>query len=136
MEAEGKGFAAAALGWQNVVNLDEGYAMGGQAQNDATYPTRLGQPQRVLVLARAGGVELQPMFDGPEGWALSEVSASISRLAGLPLPDQTTPEIAAVTATWPEWKRATAVLCTFGEGGVICDGLRYDRDLGLVFGNN
>lgn len=133
MEAEGKGFAAAALAWQNVVNLEEGYAMGGQAQNDATYPTRLGQPQRVLVLARHGAAGLQPLFDGPEGWALSEVSASVRRLARLTLPDQTTPAIAAVTAGLPEWKRATAVLCPLGQEGVICDGLRYDRDLGLVF---
>jgi CRISPR-associated endonuclease/helicase Cas3 len=133
MKAEGKGFAAAGLAWQSVVNLDEGYAMGGQAQNDATYPTRLGQPQRVLVLARPSAFGLQPLFDGPEGWALSEVSASVSRLAGLTLPDQTTPEIAAVTAAWPAWKREAAVLCPLGEGGVICDGLRYSQFHGLMF---
>jgi CRISPR-associated endonuclease/helicase Cas3 len=90
----------------------------------------------VRTLARPSATGLQPLFDGPEGWALSEVSASVSRLAGMALPDQTTPEIAAVTDTWPEWKRATVVLCPFGEGGVICDGLRYDRDLGLVFGKD
>jgi CRISPR-associated endonuclease/helicase Cas3 len=133
IEAEGKGLAAAALGWQNVVNLEEGYAKGGQALNDATYPTRLGQPQRVLVLARLATTGLQPLFDGPEGWPLSEVSASVSRLSGLTLPNQTTPAIAAVTALWPEWKREAAVLCPLGEDGAICDGLRYDRDLGLVF---
>lgn len=134
MEAEGKGFAAAALGWQNVVNLDEGYAMGGQALNDASYPTRLGQPQRTLVLARRAAGGLEPLFPGPEGWVLSEVSASVRRLGDLSLPDQAAPEIATVTAGWPEWKRATAWLCPLGKGGTICDGLRYDADFGLVFG--
>lgn len=134
LEAEGKGFAAAALGWQNVVNLDAGYAMGGQALNDASYPTRLGQPQQALVLARRAAGGLEPLFPGPDGWALSEVLASVRRLGGLSLPDQAAHEIAAVTAGWPEWKRTTAVLCPLGEGGAICDGLRYDADLGLMFG--
>lgn len=133
MEGEGKAYAAAALGWQNVVSLDDGYAIGGQAQDDTEYPTRLGQPQRVLVLARRGAGGLVPLFDGPEGWALSEVTASISRLSGLLLPDQTTPAITAATAGWPDWKRRQTVVCPLGEGGVICEGLRYGAEQGLVF---
>ena len=69
----------------------------------------------------------------PEGWALSEVTASVARLSGIPLPDQTTPEISAITAFWPDWKRKQATLCHLGEDGWICEGLSYSPDLGLVF---
>ena len=135
IEAAGNGGAAAALGWQNVVNLEEGYAMDDKALDDAIYPTCLGKPQQVLVLARLEGAALKPLFECPkEGWALSEVSANKSRLEGLALPDQTNSAIVAVTRDWPKWKRDTAVLCPLRAGGVICDGLRYDADLGLVFG--
>lgn len=134
MEGEGKAYAAAALGWQNVVMLEEGYAMGGQAQDDTEYPTRLGQPQRVLVLARRGAGAMEPLFDGVEGWALSEVTASAARLSGLALPDQNAPDIAAITALWPDWKRKQTTLCPLDEGGGICEGLFYSPDLGLVFG--
>lgn len=133
MEGEGKAYAAVALGWQNVVTLEDGYAMGGQALDDTEYPTRLGQPQKVLVLARRGARELEPLFDGPEGWALSEVTASVARLSGLPMPDQSAPEIAAATAHWPEWKRKQTTVCPLGDGGEICEGLRYGADEGLVF---
>lgn len=133
MEGEGKAYAAAALGWQNVVTLEEGYAMGGQALDDTEYPTRLGQPQRVLVLARRGAGGLEPLFDGREGWALSEVTASAARLSDLPLPNQSAPEIAAAVAHWPEWKRKQTTLCIVGDEGGICEGLRYGADEGLVF---
>jgi CRISPR-associated endonuclease/helicase Cas3 len=133
MEGDGKAYAAAALSWQNVVTLEDGYAMGGQALDDTEYPTRLGQPQKVLVLARRGAGGLEPLFDGPEGWALSEVTASAARLSGLALPDQNAPEIAAAVAHWPEWKRKQTMLCPLGEGGGICEGLRYGSEEGLVF---
>jgi CRISPR-associated endonuclease/helicase Cas3 len=133
IEGDGKAYAAAALGWQNVVTLEEGYAMGGQALDDTDYPTRLGQPQKVLVLARRGAEGLAPLFDGPEGWALSEVTASAARLSGLALPDQNAADIVAATANWPEWKRRQTTVCPLGEGDKICEGLRYGADEGLVF---
>ncbi len=133
IEGAGKALAAGALGWQNVVALEEGYAAGGQAQDDAAYPTRLGQPQRMLVLARHGAGGLQPLFGGADGWALSEVSAATRRLEGLPLPDQAAPGIAALVADWPAWKQRQATVCPLGPGGAICEGLRYDAELGLIF---
>ncbi|MDP2737364.1 MAG: CRISPR-associated helicase Cas3' [Pseudorhodobacter sp.] len=132
IERIGKAAAQANLGWRNTVNLDDGYRMGGAAADDAEYPTRLGQPQRVLVLARQVGGRLVPWIDGAEGWALSEVTASAHRLNALALPDQAAPEVQAVRASWPDWKRA--VLCVVGEDGAICEGLRYQTDRGLVFG--
>ena len=129
----GERFAKEAQGWQNCVKLEDGYRMGGGAAEDAEYPTRLGQPQKVLVLARRIGGRLVPWAKGADGWALSEVMASLRKLAALPLPDQTSPEVQAVRADWPKWQQA--VVCVVGEGGLICEGLRYDPDRGLIFGS-
>ncbi len=132
-DAAGKDASHAGLGWQNVVKLEEGYRFGGAAHDDALYPTRLGQPTRTLVLVRTEGGVLRPLFAGADGLALSEVSASVARLAALPLPDQTHPEIVALAANWPDWKRRSVTVCVVGPDGTICEGLRYDRDLGLQF---
>ncbi|MBL3560906.1 CRISPR-associated helicase Cas3' [Rhodovulum sulfidophilum] len=133
--AEGKGAAARGHAAQNIVELAAGYRMGGQANDDAIYPTRLGEEQRVLVLARWEDGRLFPWaVDMFEGWALSEVSARRSRLDALPLPDQSAPEIMAITRDWPDWKRAEQRLCPVAEDGHICAGLRYDERLGLILG--
>ena len=130
-ERLGEGFAKEALGWQNCVKLEEGYRLGGGAADDAEYPTRLGQPQKVLVLARRLYGRLVPWADGADGWALSEVMASLRKLDALPLPDQAAPEVQAVRADWPKWKQA--VVCVVSEEGAICEGLKYDAEMGLVF---
>ena len=132
-ERVGTDAAKSAHAWGTMIRLAEGYRDGGQAADDADYPTRLGIPQRVLRLARCGAGGLTPWAEGRDGWALSEVTASRTRLDALPLPDQTAPEIAALMVDWPEWKRAETRICPVGEGGLICEGLRYDADLGLLF---
>jgi CRISPR-associated endonuclease/helicase Cas3 len=141
MQALGEDAGKRTLAQQNLVNLSEGYRMAGKGLDDVTYPTRLGEETRVLVLARRVGAALHPWAppdpvndpDGTDAWAFSEVSASRKKLDRLPLPDQSMPEIAAVTKNWPEWKSAATVLCPVGEDGTICEGLRYDPDCGLVF---
>jgi CRISPR-associated endonuclease/helicase Cas3 len=129
LRAQGEALARAAHAWQNRIDLDLAFREGSRADDDAEYPTRLGQPTRVLALARSDGAVLVPW--GP-GWPESEVSASIARLPD-PLPDQDTPEIRQAKADWPAWKREAVVLCPVGNDGRICDGLRYDPDLGLLF---
>ena len=69
---------------------------------------------------------------------LSEVSASAARLARLALPDQSAPDQSAqefgdITKDWPDWRKASVTLCIVGDDGVICEGLAYDRDSGLLF---
>lgn len=133
---EGKNAAARGHAAQNIVDLAAGYRMGGQANDDAKYPTRLGEEQRVLVLARIENGTLRPWAEDPrDGWALSEVSARRKRLDALSLPEQSAPEIEAVTRDWPDWKRAEYRLCPVGPGGAICEGLRYDADIGLILGD-
>ncbi|MDD7970600.1 CRISPR-associated helicase Cas3' [Roseinatronobacter alkalisoli] len=136
-EAEiiGKRLGQSTLALHNLVDLGAGYRMGGRGNNDATYPTRPGDETRTLMLARRTGHGLRPWADGagPEAWALSEVSVRVKRLKGVSLPDQSAPEIVAVTRDWPDWKQAEARLCPVGEDGAICEGLRYDAECGLVF---
>jgi CRISPR-associated endonuclease/helicase Cas3 len=122
-----------ALAWQNVVDLDVGYRAGGQANDDATYPTRLGQEQRMLVLAREEEGVLVPFFDESEGWAMSEVSAASYKFEGLNMPDQQAERIQTVTGDWPEWKRASHWLCPVDPEGEICAGLGYSESYGLIF---
>ncbi|MDO5647526.1 CRISPR-associated helicase Cas3' [Paracoccus sp. (in: a-proteobacteria)] len=135
----GQGYAAANLARQNLVNLDDGFRKGAQAASDVDYPTRLGRPQQTLVLLRRQDGALRPWAGGtapfaPTDWHLSEVTVAGSRLRGLPLPDQTTPDITALTADWPEWRRNSVILCEVADDGTICDGLAYRADLGVVFG--
>ncbi|GHG98419.1 CRISPR-associated helicase/endonuclease Cas3 [Pseudodonghicola xiamenensis] len=133
LRTEGEGAAARGHAAQNIVDFAAGYRAGGRANDDARYPTRLGEEQQTLVLARydgAGG--LQPWIAGSEGWALSEVSASRKRLARFDLPDQDAPEIVALTRDWPEWKRAALRICPVAGDGTICPGLRYETEMGLV----
>lgn len=136
MEREGKDAAAKGHAAHNIVDFEAGYRLGGRANDDATYPTRLGEGQQILVLARRVDGALRPWAKGPEGWAMSEVSVSRKRLAQFDLPDQTGADIVALTSDWPEWKRNSQRVCAVAEDGVICAGLRYDERLGLIFGSS
>lgn len=131
LRAEGEDRARAAHAWQNAVDLRKGFREGSGGDNDADYPTRLGQQTRVLALARYDGDRLVPRGGG---WAESEVSVSLSRLRGIALPDQDSPAVRLAKADWPAWKRDTVTICPTAEGGAICDGLSYDPELGLIVG--
>lgn len=134
VQQAGKGAAERGHAAQNIVDFSRGYRDAGRGDDDVDYPTRLGEEQRVLVLARRVDGALRPWADGDgaEAWALSEVSARRSLLDGLPLPDQEAPEIRGVTSDWPEWKRRDMRLCPVGADGEICEGLRYCAERGLL----
>lgn len=140
MEAEGAAYAEANLAQQNLVKIDDGYRQDvGNGGDDREYPTRLGQPTRALLLARRTPAGLVPWAEGEtreEAELLSEVSARARRLDPLTLPDQAAPEIAAFTAAWPEWRRASLTVCPAGEDGTLCEGLRYDPERGLLFASH
>ena len=135
MKALGKTHAAANLGRQNVIDLAKSYRAGGAGLEDTDYPTRLGLPQRVLVLARwqDGALRFRAEAGSDvDSCQLSEVQASAARLSAFDLPDQDIPEINALTRNLPDWKRRSITVCPVGDDGVICAGLRYDADFGLV----
>lgn len=133
-EQMGAAYAEANQADRNVIDLGRGYR-GSPAARDTDYPTRLGLSQCPLMLARREEGVLRPYVghNDAEGWQLSEVQAAEHRLKGLQLPDQDMPEIAALTAGWPEWKKRTVTVCPLGEDGRICDGLRYSPEYGLLF---
>lgn len=135
IEAEGRGLGARTQAVHNIVDLAAGYRMAGRGDDDASYPTRLGDERQTLVLARRGQAGLHPWSKAGDGdaWALSEVSVSRKRLQSLSLPDQFAPDIQSITRDWPDWKRATLCLCPVADDGAICEGLRYDCGSGLTF---
>jgi CRISPR-associated endonuclease/helicase Cas3 len=126
IKATGEHLAARSHAGQNIIGFADGYRTGASGAGDRDFPTRLGQPQEVLVLMR----DAAPWSGG--GWSLeaaqlSEVSASAARLGRLPLPESAPP------AGLPDWLVSSRRFVAVGEGGAICEGLRYDAELGLLF---
>ena len=138
LEAVGASEADAALGRLNVLDVDGGYGGAEAYHDDAEYPTRLGEAQRVLALARRTDSGIRPwaadMADDDEHrWALSEVAVSTRRLAPydsvLPADD---PAIDAAIAGWPDWRKRTVRIVMVAADGRVVPGLRYDARWGLL----
>ena len=134
-KADADALAVAGMARSNVVDLEAGYLTGtrGAVGNDALFPTRLGEPQVTMVLARRDGGRLAPWADEDDlatTWALSEVSASRARFERH-VPYQETLEIRAVKTSWPDWRREACPVCVVEEGGAIGEELLYDEELGL-----
>lgn len=138
-ERQAQGYAQTDLARQNLIDLDATYRNIKGFSEDADFPTRLGREQRVLVLARQATAGLCPL-EGVDWSAhsrqLSEVSIAAYRVQGLPLPDQSSPEIRAVKRDWPDWMQARLTLCPVSEDGMICEGLSYDPERGLLCGSS
>ena len=135
-EQRGRNMAQKSLALHNLIDLRAGFRKGGGGVDDILYPTRLGEPQRLLMLARYVNGALRPWAEAEhfsDSCQLSEVQASERRLVQLELPDQEEPAIRELIADWPEWKRKATTVCPVREGSVICKGLRYEADRGLLF---
>ena len=135
LRADGEAMAETGLAQINVVEGAAGYLTGtrGSIGNDALFPTRLGEPQVTMALARRDGDRLLPWAEDEDPavvWALSEVSAARKRFERL-LPDQETPEIRAVKENWPEWRREACHVCPVDKSGAIGEGMLYDLARGL-----
>lgn len=134
MKTLGRDGAAKNLAWHNRIAWAEGYRRGARSDDDAEYPTRLGEPQRVLVLARREAGRLVPWSGGEwsvEACQMSEVQASARRLAAYTLPDQTAREILAILMHLPKWISATRTICEVDHEGIIGEILAYDSLAGL-----
>ena len=102
--------------------------------DDVRFPTRLGIPQVTLRLAQNERGKLVPWVgEGPLGWQYSEVQVSAYRYLKLPGVDQDQPEIHAVRDSWPDWTKDSVYLVPVHADGLICEGLRYDSEFGIVF---
>jgi CRISPR-associated endonuclease/helicase Cas3 len=136
LERDGREKAERNLASQLRIDWACGYREGAANTAAVEVPTRLGRPQRALMLARSGPAGLSPWATGGsqvDSCQLSEVQASLTRLASLDLPDQAAPPIAALKAPWPDWRQTAVSVCPVEESGSICEGLRYDPELGLLF---
>ncbi len=135
LRADGEVMAETGLAQVNVVEGAAGYLTGtrGSVGNDALFPTRLGELQVTMTLARSEGNRLIP-WAGDDyqavAWALSEVSAARKRFERL-LPAQEAPEIRAVKKDWPEWRREVCHVCPVDKSGRIGEGMLYDLGRGL-----
>ena len=58
---------------------------------------------------------------------------SAARYRNLEGVDQDRPEIRVVREAWPDWMRKRVLVAPVEENGVICGGLQYNSDLGIVF---
>ncbi len=133
--AEADAYAHIGMAQGNVVDAPAGYFLGtrGAVGKDALFPTRLGEPQVTMVLARHENNRLVPWAnenDLATAWALSEVTASRKRFEHL-LPDQDRPEVQEIKKTWPKWRRETYSVCAVKECGAIGENLLYDNEFGL-----
>lgn len=126
LRAEGQAGAAKAHAAQNRIDWDQGYRTGASGAGDADYPTRLGRPQRILVLMHPDGAPWSGGEWNVDRCQLSEVSASKARLDRLEIPKTVPPP------GLPDWLTRTRDFVTVGEGGEICHGLAYDAENGLI----
>lgn len=126
---------------QHLLEPGRAYGFEENVFNDQVFPTRLGEEQMTLVLTRkdASGT-LVPWSQDPDRFhalALSEVQLALRKYRPLALSDlQATPEIGVFTAGWKDWERATKAVAVVAEDGAICEGLRYERDRGLIFASS
>ncbi|MCY4373054.1 MAG: hypothetical protein OXC31_04715, partial [Spirochaetaceae bacterium] len=136
IETLGQQMSEAQQEFNQVLDSEDGYDQPQMQRvfDDDRFPTRLGIPQVTLRLAREERGRLIPWADeGPLNWQSSEVQVSAARYRNLQGVDQVRPEIAAVRDKWPEWMRESVLVAPVGEDGFICDGMRYDTALGIVF---
>lgn len=137
MEHLGGGQGERQLAKLNVLEPFADYGSVEGVGSGEDFPTRLGEEQVALVLARRTPAGLVPWAEGEASqrtWALSEVMLSRRRWQAAGGVDQSAPEIFAAKADWPKWRRESdsVILCPVGDDGAVADDLRYDREKGLI----
>ena len=136
LEHEGKQIVEGQLAKNCLLDPDQPFAQERMQKvwDDEEFPTRLGVPQVTLALAveRQGG--LVPYAGaGPDRWAMSEVQVSAGKFKDLTTPDQNRPDILKAKEGWPGARAKYTEVAPLGQGGQICEGLRYDATLGVVW---
>jgi len=117
----------------SMVEAAEPYAQSQLARvwDDEHFPTRLGQRQITLRLARRDDGALRPWGDD---WAESEVQVSKVRYDKAGGIAQDDPMIVAAKQAWPRWMRDMIIVAPVDEDGRIIEGLRYCAKRGLLIG--
>lgn len=136
IEGEGRDHAATGLAQMHLLNPTRAFGAQENIFDDTYFPTRLGEPQMTLVLARTVEGVLTPWFEDPHpvrAMAMSEVQLVLRKYRDLPLAAmQSASEIVAFTEGWKDWERETKAVAVVGQDGAICEGLQYDPVRGLM----
>lgn len=134
-ETLGRSSAEAGAARAKLVRLNDGYGFAQNVFADEVFPTRLGEPQVTLVLARRDGTGLRWWAedeDARRAEALSEVQLSWARYRRTSLPSlQARPEVVRLTGHWKDWQRATQAIAVVEEDGRIEASVRYQARFGL-----
>ena len=134
-ESIGRGRSERQMALCNLIDPHEDYAQQRMQSifDDEEFPTRLGESQVTLALARYNDGTLEPYAGerGFAGWALSEVQLARRRYERLPGIDQETPAIQAVRNEWSKGRKRHVIIAPVAESGEICDGLIYSDEYGL-----
>ncbi len=120
----------------NLLALDDGYVrMQGWLDEDRK-PTRLGEPTRILRLARIRNGNLAPWCvdaGGEPSWPLSEVGVPARWLEGVQVHPHWRERVEALRQDWPKWESRILPAPVDDEGNVLLMdatgtlvGLRYD----------
>lgn len=128
--AEGADMGERGIAGLNLLRLKDGYVpQAGAWESDTRTPTRLGDPQRVLRLAKWDGTRLIPWapVDAPGGeketrraWRLSEVSVLASRVAEITYADAALHRaVEAEIASWPEAYDPPLLVPLVKRGGIL-----------------
>ncbi len=136
IETIGRKMSEAQQAFNQVLDAEDSYDQPQMQRvyDDDRFPTRLGVPQVTLRLARELRGRLVPWAgEGPLGWQGSEVLVSAARYRNLEGVDQDRPEIRVVREAWPDWMRERVLVAPVEEDGLICDGLKYNSEVGIVF---
>lgn len=131
-ETEGRALRERQQARMSLADPADGFAQPqlNEVWSDERFPTRLGEPQATLRLARQVEGSLRPWGDD---WASSEVQVSAARLAKAGGVDQDDPAAQAIKVLWPRWMREVVQVAVVEEDGRISTGLRYCCARGLVF---
>jgi CRISPR-associated endonuclease/helicase Cas3 len=150
-KAEGHISSERAVGRMNALDLAKGYVhQAGAWESDTRTPTRLGDPTRMLRLARWDGRSLVPWMpvvdrDIRRAWRLSEVSVLAARVRDIAPPDPVLKRAMAIeTATWPDrYDHPLLVPLVQGDTGIWeaaafderdrPGSLLYSKTSGLIF---
>ncbi len=146
--AEGRRLKDQGVALLNLLPFEPPYRRdAGAWEPDVHTPTRLGERQTVMRLARIEGGRLVPWCGNGDArlrdWALSEISLRAARVAG-PAPDEQAQGLVETERqSWPRWDQEIPVLVLRPAGtgwqGVVLDqqqnrlAVGYDPAYGMVF---
>jgi CRISPR-associated endonuclease/helicase Cas3 len=134
LKAEGKDLGDGAVARLNLLIFGKPYDHDtGAWAADILTPTRLGEKQITLRLAKVVDGALQPWCDAPTpalAWALSEVSVRASLMQGA-VPTEY-PLTEKAKQNWPEWERGMPLMILRQHGSVFSASLYTDDKKEIV----